>query len=475
MLNKKNFKMENKKIHPKSEAVLGENRNEKGNIIIPDTNVFIDDPESIYEFIKAGNLVVIPLTVINELDNLKKSKIDKIEAGQSLAIINGLLEKESPLLKIEDAMNFSKLNLDKTKPDHQILATANHIALTSKNQKSFYYGYLKIKFITNDNGLQILARTLAKRHGISVEFYKKNRVKLTGKELKLRIVKIKEEEIKTSNPNNGYRYVDLGKRKIPENGAVLVSMKKDNKWEVCCIAVRKGNELKFLSSKIKLSGISPKGNGHQNFEQILAMHYLMDPEVRCVFLQGGAGVGKTLLALAAALERNDKEKFLQIIVSRPTISLEDEDMGWLPGEIGNKFAPWLNPIFQNFALIKKMTKPIIGVEGLSILDRDGITIQPLGFIRGSTFNNCFIIIDEAQNLNKIAVKTIITRVGEGSKVVFTGDLGQIDNPKITRQTSGLAHAIKNMHNLLDEEAIVGIVNFKEGVRSKLASLAERVL
>ena len=441
------------------------------NIIVPDTNVLIDDPDdAVSEFLKGGNLVVIPWHVITELDDLKGSKDVAYEAQRAIKKIFTLLLPGTNNIIVEQNMLFARTSLNKIKPDHKIVATVNHIIQAKRRDKSIYYGYDKVKLVTNDYGMQIIAREVGVNFGLLVEFYKKSITKLRKEELVLASINVPSEKILKNKDKEEY-YVLTAKDRIFENASVIVYSDKSGDWKPYCVAVRKGDILIFLDSHAKVSGIEARHNGHQNWQQICAIHYLTDPDVKCVFLQGGAGTGKTLLALAAGMDEKRRKRFVQIVVSRPTVPLNDEDMGWLPGDIAQKFSPWLLPIFQNVALIKKAENVATGAEGLKNLSDCGIEMQPLAYIRGATFSGAFIIIDEAQNLTRHQIKTIITRAGEGTKIVFTGDLGQIDNPRLNRETSGLTHAIAHMKN----SEMVGIVNFAQTIRSKLVEFAEKVL
>jgi PhoH-like ATPase len=236
------------------------------------------------------------------------------------------------------------------------------------------------------------------------------------------------------------------------------------------------------------------GNGH-NWGQIIALGQLLNPEIKLVFLQGGAGTGKTLLSLASAVHQ--KEFYRQILVTRPLVHLEDENnMGFLPGDIKKKMAPWLQPIYQNLKLLdrnenegneqgsafsntKKSRKNDNSNNGKKttdkMLEEEKIAILPLDYIRGQTLIKCFVIIDEAQNLTPHQVKTIITRVGDKTKIVFTGDLDQIDRTRkvgLDRKSSGLAYAISQLTN---KSSLIAATTFEQSVRSDLAKIAEEFL
>jgi PhoH-like ATPase len=211
-------------------------------------------------------------------------------------------------------------------------------------------------------------------------------------------------------------------------------------------------------------------DNRKNWSQYVALAQMLDPEISLVFLQGGAGTGKTLIALAGALEQ--RKKYTNIVIARPMVHLDDRDeIGYLPGGLEEKMAPWIQPISQSFSFSRSV-RPENGDLISRLQENKKIIIKPLDYIRGETYHKSFMVIDEAQNLTPHQVKTIITRAGSNTKMVFTGDLGQIDRSRrLDRKTSGLAYAMSKMAN----QKMVGIVNFKDTVRSPLASLAEELL
>ncbi len=463
------------------------------NVIVVDTNVLINDPGAIAELRKGGNLLVIPWTVVMELDKLKKTPGIKLEVMEAIREIDRLCEVKDPSLIIEQGKHFSKLDLDKSNPDHQIIATLNYVLhhfsrQRASHQHNRYSGYDKVKMITNDYTVKILARKTDQKEKPIVEPYLKTRLDIKRQDLIIPTVNVNAEDVLTEDKTKGiytFRAKGATLKKIPNGEAVIVGSdfsplagRKIDDWKKeGFAAVRKGDKFQIINPNIEASGIKAMHNSHQNWAQIIALYYLLDYTVNCVFLQGGAGTGKTLLALAASLGQRKSRSYNQIIISRPAVPLDvEQQIGYLPGDIRQKLNPWLLPIIQNLRFIlKDEEKPKIKsytiVPEIDILDENGITIQSLDFIRGATFSNAFIIIDEAQNLTRHQIKTIVTRVGEGSKIVFTGDLSQIDNRHLDRSTSGLAYAIQKMKGY----PMVGTVNFKETLRSKIASLAEEVL
>jgi len=445
------------------------------NIVIPDTNVIVQDPDSVREFLKGGNLLVIPWQVFLELDNLKKSSEVGWEAGKGIKNIHDLKMAQANLV-IERRTYFPSGNdLNKFEPDHRIIATALYVVRNLTVPGSQYRGYSKVKLVTNDYGMQIVASEFIKRDDFCFEPYKRDLIKLKEESLIMPVKKILQEEIKKNE--NRQEYCEIGQReKIPYGRPVMIHLKLGETSSPYAVALRRDNRLEFLDSNLKLSGIGAKNNGQPNWQQIAALHLLLDQSVSAVFLQGGAGTGKTLLALAAGIHQRDQKLFDHLIIMRPTIYLsEDDNLGFLPGDINNKLAPWILSIRHNLAEIKRTPKNAKIDEddqnSLDFLVKYGIEIQPLGYIRGASFKRCFIIIEEAQNLPRHLIKTILTRPAEGTKIVFTGDLGQIDNKRLTRESSGLAYAI----NKMSDNQMIGIVNFEQTLRSPLASLADKIL
>jgi len=444
----------------------------KSNIIIPDSNILIQDPEaSLSEFLKGGNLVVIPWWVFMEVDKFKRSKDLALDARKAIKKIAALMLAKANII-IELNESYAKSQLDKNIDDHRVIAALRYVEQSTRRANSPYAGYNKIKFISNDVGARLMAQTIMKNApNLIIDAYQRDQTKLKKNDLVLGSINVPGRDIKKGE--NGQSYFLFSKAtKVLDNTGMIVYSDLDSAWHELGVAVSKNNRMLLLNKQISASGISARGNGHANWEQILALHFLLDPQVSCVFLQGSAGTGKTLLALAAALELCKKGQYNEIIVSRPITPLDkQEELGFLPGDMYQKISPWIKPIFQNIALIKNSRdylSPDVAVESLHKL---GVSIQPLAYIRGTTFSKTLFIVDEAQNLTAHQIKTIITRLGEGSKVIFTGDLSQIDNPNLNAESSGLAYAIRRMKG----SPMVGIVNLSAVIRSPLVEYANKVL
>lgn len=209
----------------------------------------------------------------------------------------------------------------------------------------------------------------------------------------------------------------------------------------------------------------------KNAEQAFAIHALLNPEIKLMTLQGVAGTGKTLLALASALEQ--RKDFKQIFLARPIVPLSNKDIGYLPGDIKSKLNPYMEPLWDNLKYIQHQFQEHER-EFLNITDmvnKEKLTIQPLAYIRGRSLSNIYFIVDEAQNLTPHEVKTIITRAGENTKIVFTGDVNQIDTPYLDSQSNGLSYLIDRVKG----HELYAHVTLEKGERSELANLANDVL
>ena len=218
--------------------------------------------------------------------------------------------------------------------------------------------------------------------------------------------------------------------------------------------------------KPNVFGIYPK-----NAEQAFAVDALLNPDIQLAAISGKAGTGKTLLALAAALHQNKKYEF--IYLARPIVALSSKDLGYLPGDVKEKVDPYMQPLYDNLGFIKRRFH-MHGVENRLIEDlqkEEKLVISALAYIRGRSLSDVYFIVDEAQNLTPHEVKTIITRAGEGTKMVFTGDIDQIDSPYLDKKSNGLSHLVDKMQG----QDIFAHVHLEKGERSKLADLASDLL
>ncbi len=440
----------------------------KKKVFVLDTNVILHDFNSIFKF--AEHDVLIPITVLEELDKFKKGN-DLInfharEFSRELDKLSGdlLFSDGVPLgdnrgkLFIETGKEFSekmKISFNDNIPDHRILAIAAHSNENTPDRITV--------LVSKDINLRMKAKSL----GILAEDFKNDQVKDIDNMLSLGVETIEnfsdekiamlyqgnegidESELNLDYKLKGHRYLFLKN----ENTHVLAHFDPSDK-------------------KIKrIENTSAYGIFPRNDEQSFSINALMDPSISLIALTGTAGTGKTLLALAAALELS--EQFDQIYLARPIVALADKDLGYLPGDAKEKISPYMQPLFDNLAVIKKKfnmhSKQFLHID--EMLKEGKLQITPLAYIRGRSLSNAFFIVDEAQNLTPHEIKTIITRAGEGTKMVFTGDIEQIDSPYLDKKSNGLAYLSDKM---MDQE-IFAHINLLKGERSYLAELASKLL
>ena len=438
----------------------------KTKIFVLDTSVLIHDHHAIINFKQHD--VAIPITVLEELDKFKLGNdIKNFSAREVIRFIDKLVGNErlfdwisieAGLGKFKIVMDFDpkKVNAEKiynsNKNDHKIINAALLLQEEFPNRQ--------VVLVTKDINLRIKSKAL----GVAAEDYE------TGK-----VYELKNElapDYIIENVNSEIIREVFTRGTIEENG-LLGNLKRTNGYYILKNGKTSSlvfyNEATGMLERIEkefVYGIKPK-----NAEQAFALHALLNPEIKLVALQGVAGTGKTLLALAAALEQ--EKKFNQIILARPIVPLSNKEIGFLPGDANDKIGPYMEPLWDNLKFIKsqygeneKKHKAIAEME-----ENKKIVITPLAFIRGRSFSNIMFIIDEAQNLTPHEVKTIITRAGENTKIVFTGDVHQIDTPYLDEFSNGLAYLIQKINN----QSLFTHVKLEKGERSELANLANDLL
>ncbi len=443
---------------------------QKKNYVL-DTSVYLTEASSIYKF--GINDIFVPLKVLEEIDGHKKRQ-DSVgsNARHFIRILDdlrakGSLEKGVRISKglgILRVMSYSCLkdsifppDLDIRHPDHTIIATAKAIQLTNPEKKAI--------LVSRDINMRVICDSI----GIPSEDYTSEKAVRTSEELYNGFV------IQSVDEQIIDRYYEGESITIPEDEV-------DETWypNQYVMMVSNSNEKKSALARFKnhhepLENVVHKKISDwkiesRNKEQAFAIDMLMDPNIKIVSLVGRAGSGKTLMAIAAGLQqtiglRSDENHYDRLIVSRPVQPL-GKDIGFLPGTMEEKMLPWLMPIQDN---LKFLMGDRTSLE--MYMDKGKIEVEALTYIRGRSIANAYIVIDEAQNLTKHEIKTIITRIGEGSKIILTGDIEQIDNVYVNETSNGLAHAIEKFK----EYPIAGHVSFKKGERSELATLASKVL
>lgn len=436
-------------------------------IYVLDTSVIIHDHNSLMSF--EDNDVAIPITVLEELDNFKKGHDTKnFEAREFTRIVDKLshdytLNNWIPLgsgKKSKFKIIFPDPSLedspekifDDKKGDHKILNAALSLQKAEK-------GKLVI-LVTKDINLRLKAKAL----DLNAEDYSTGKIKDVSD---LYLGREKIEEVPSKAIKEIYDKGILG------DYSFMAGNIENNHFYI--LKNGKSSSLAFYNpvedqlervEKINAFGIVPR-----NAEQAFALHAILNPEIKLVSIQGVAGTGKTLLALAGALEQ--RRDFKQIILARPIVPLSNKDIGFLPGDVKDKINPYMEPLWDNLKFIKnqfsetdKRHKQILEMQ-----KNEKIVITPLAFIRGRSLSDIIFIVDEAQNLTPHEIKTIITRAGENSKIIFTGDIRQIDTPYLDEHSNGLSYLIdKARGNKLYSHIVL-----EKGERSELANLANELL
>jgi len=431
-----------------------------------DTNVLLHDPSALFKF--QDNRIIIPITVIEELDRFKKdlnmlgrnartvSKfIDRMRREGSLA--EGVPIETGGMLRVAfdgDGAALLPAELQGNREDNQILA----VALGEKVRD----GNARIVVVSKDTNLRIKADAL----GLRAEDFESDRVDVEELYKGYREVPVEKAWIDAFFVEGEGTPPVGGEDLLPNEYLVLRNSSSQSALGRYDPARRK---VRLLPSfKDDIWGIRPR-----NKEQHFALDILLDDSVKLVTLAGKAGTGKTLLAIAAGLRKtSDDEAYQRLLVSRPVFPM-GKDIGFLPGDVEEKLKPWMQPIFDNVEyLFGYSRRKRQGMRGYQELINLGILeIEPLTYIRGRSIPNQYIIIDEAQNLSPHEVKTILTRAGENSKVVLTGDPYQIDNPFVDSASNGLSYIVEKFK----AEAIAGHVLLMKGERSPLAELAANIL
>ncbi|MCX7651084.1 MAG: PhoH family protein [Flavobacteriales bacterium] len=442
-------------------------RRKEKKIFILDTSVILFNHNAINCFEEHD--VAIPISVLEELDNFKKGNDTKnFEARQFIRMmddysegttfndwipINGSDKGYFRVVMDEHAHPDACEIFGDAKPDHKIL----NAALALKNQ----YPNRRVVLVTKDINLRIKAKSLL----IEAEDFE------TGKVRDISALYTGKSEIRVAKPDlieaiyqKGFCALSDLPEDVPrfpnhyylitsENSSVLAYMNPETQ------------RVERLERR-EAYGIRPR-----NVEQVFALHALLNSQVRLVTLQGVAGTGKTLLALAAALEL--RRDYWQIYLARPIVPLSNKDIGYLPGDIKSKLNPYMEPLYDNLKYIQSRhgenDKEARKIN--EMLETEKLVIQPLAYIRGRSLSNVFFIVDEAQNLTPHEIKTIITRAGEGTKIVFTGDIFQIDTPYLDTESNGLSYLIDKIHH----HALHAHITLEKGERSMLANLANELL
>ena len=434
-------------------------------IFVLDTNVILHDYRCIYNF--QENDIVIPIVALEELDYFKKGneivnynarefvrELDKI-TGDNLFNGGVSLGKNLGKLRIETGKPMPKAMLDsfaEATPDHRILAITYHLASVNPDRP--------VILVTKDINLRMKAKSL----GIVAQDYLTDKVQdIDSLKKEIEIIDGVDDEFIQKLYENPSELGAAPLKVKPYANQYLIL--KGNKSSALAHFDKATNMLNRVE-KTRAYGIEPR-----NSEQTFALDALLRSEVKLVALTGKAGTGKTLLALAAALQQ--EENFNQILLARPIVALSNKDIGFLPGDLTEKISLHMQPLLDNHSVTKNRFKPASKeyMHIAEMLRTEKLVITPLAYIRGRSLSNVYFIVDEAQNLTPHEIKTIITRAGEGTKFVFTGDIFQIDHPYLDMKSNGLTYLSDKMHG----QELFAHINLVKGERSYLAELYSNLL
>jgi PhoH-like ATPase len=433
---------------------------------ILDTNVLLHDPNSLLSFV--DNHVLIPIEVIEEIDRFKRESNDLGQNARSVSRMLDGFRGTGSLSEGVDLPNGGKLKIAFYKNGHsgngdgafhantvdnRILLLAASIQKTQPKNPTI--------LVSKDINLRIKADAL----GLQAEDYETDRVFITDlytgmMEMAVSVAKIAEFRAKSELT------LDDGKKYFPNEYCTLTDESNTKKAALSKVDATGTKLIPIIDCRDGIWGIKPR-----NREQHFALDALLDDRIKLVTLMGKAGTGKTLLAMAAGLKRvvNDRE-FRRLVVARPTISMGKE-LGFLPGSLEEKLAPWMQPIHDALEMLSDLNMGHDHRRSGDLMRSGAIVVEALSYIRGRSIANQFMIIDEAQNLTPLEVKTIVTRVGSGTKIVFTGDPYQIDNPYVDSSSNGFNYVVSKFR----DQAIAAHIELQKGERSELAELAANIL
>ena len=432
-------------------------------IFVLDTNVILHDATCIHHF--EDNEVVIPISVLEELDQFKRGNEqihfnarDFLRSLDDLSTGSGDSELKDGDGKIRVVVNHNwhpdvEASFQDDCPDHRIINCAYKLHIDNPDRE--------IILVTKDTNMRLKSRSL----GLSAEDYSRDSIEdvsqvYTGSRL---IEDVDSKEIDVLYASYGVDGCEIN--------CVIDPMANEN------FILRNGQKSilatfdPFDNKVVRVDKPTAYGIKPRNAEQSFALHMLMDNRIQLVTLSGKAGTGKTLLALAAALEL--RSEYRQIFLARPIVPLSNRDLGFLPGDIQSKLDPYMQPLFDNLSVIRHQFKSNDkrSIKINELLEQNKLLITPLAYIRGRSLQKAFFIVDEAQNLTPHEVKTVITRAGEGTKVIFTGDIHQIDHPYLDKRSNGLTYLISRMKG----QDVFAHITLEKGERSELAELASNLL
>ncbi|PIB34107.1 phosphate starvation-inducible protein PhoH [Reichenbachiella sp. 5M10] len=442
----------------------------KKKIFVLDTSVILFSHDSIMNF--AEHDVGIPITVLEELDNFKKGNdtlnfearefarlLDNLAADHMLQDwipLNGKGRGKLKVLMYSDTKTDvdAEVIFGDRKNDHKIINAALKLQKEEPGKK--------VILVSKDINLRLKAKSL----DLSAEDYETGKIKnvdsmgTLGKSEINRVAATTIDELYKKGAVDAKKA--LGKVEPINNCYYILKSSKNSALSFYNPVTAQVSHVE----KRSVYGIKPK-----NAEQAFAIHAMMNPEVKLVAITGVAGTGKTLMALASALQQ--RREFKQIYIARPIVPLSNKDIGYLPGDIKSKLNPYMEPLWDNLKFIQNQWKETEkeNKQLTEMVNQEKVLITPLAYIRGRSLSNIYFIVDEAQNLTPHEVKTIITRAGENCKIVFTGDVHQIDTPYLDSQSNGLSYLVDRLQG----QSLFAHVTLEKGERSELANIANELL
>ncbi len=436
-------------------------------MFVLDTNVILHDSSCIDHFEEHD--VILPITILEELDQFKKGKETiNFQAREFLRTLDSLSgdklfnggvrlgpDQGRLFIRLEQKMHKDlQMNFSDRKIDHHILNIAYHIDRENPDRE--------VILVSKDVNLRMKAKAM----GIKAQDYTTDYVKdinqlYTGCRMEENVASPWIDALYQPPCSVSADNFKAIRSFLPNEFVIL----KNGKKSALGVFDVQTNTIVRVD-KTPVYGIVPK-----NAEQTFALNALLNDDIRLVSISGKAGTGKTLLALAGALEK--RRQYRQIFIARPVVPLSNKDLGFLPGDIDSKLGPYMQPLYDNLGVIQNQFKESSAKykQIKTFLEEEKLVIAPLAYIRGRSLERIFFIVDEAQNLTPLEVKTIITRAGEGTKIVFTGDIFQIDHPYLDSQSNGLSYLIEKMQG----QHLYAHVNLEKGERSDLAELASNLL
>jgi PhoH-like ATPase len=437
----------------------------KKNYIL-DTNVLLHDPNSLLAF--EDNEVLVPIEVIEEIDRFKR---ESTELGQNARTVSRMLDGFRGAGRLSEGValpNGGRLRIAFQKPEparngHAVFSTDS----VDNRILSLAFGIQKAQppgqtiLVSKDINLRIKADAI----GLLAEDYENDRVLL--KDLYTGMIELgaSAEKLAAFRASGEFQ-LNGGRQFFPNEYCTLTDETNPKRTALAKVDPSGTRLIPILDCREGVWGIKPR-----NREQHFAFDALLDDRVKLVTLMGKAGTGKTLLAMAAGLKRTVQDReFRRLVVARPTISMGKE-LGFLPGSLEEKLAPWMQPIHDALEMLSDLNMGHEHRRSRDLMRSGSIVVEALSYIRGRSIANQFMIVDEAQNLTPLEAKTIITRVGSGTKIVLTGDPYQIDNPYVDSSSNGFNYVVSRFR----AEAVAAHIELQRGERSELAELAANIL